>query len=96
MSLDEFKDSLSEKAPPKLNSHLEALWYDAKGDWSKAHRFVQIESDETASWVHAYLHRKEGDNANAGYWYDRAGKMMPDVSLEEEWEMIVSELLKKI
>jgi len=95
MTIDEFKTSLQEKNPPEVSSYLEALWYDAKGNWEKAHRFVQIESDENADWVHAYLHRKEGDISNAEYWYSRAGKQRPEVTLEEEWEMIAEIILKQ-
>ena len=70
-------------------SYLNALWYDAKGEWDKAHEMVQDIDDNNASWIHAYLHRKEGDTANADYWYSRAGKKRPSLSLEKEWEEIV-------
>jgi hypothetical protein len=94
MNLTEFKNSLKEKQPPaSLSPYLEALWYDAKKDWDKAHTVVQDIEDKTAAWVHAYLHRKEGDIGNADYWYSRAGRKRPAFTLEQEWDSIVSELL---
>jgi len=73
---------------------LTALWYDAKGDWNKSHKITQDINGTNAAWVHAYLHRKEGDSGNASYWYSRAGKSFSNKSLEEEWEEIVEALLK--
>jgi len=73
--------------------YLLALWYDAKGDWNKAHDCVDHLNDSTACWVHAYLHRKEGDIWNADYWYRRADKKRPACSLDEEWANIVKALL---
>ena len=94
MTLDEFKRSLADRQPPpQLQPLLKALWYDGKEDWAKSHEIAQDIPTENGSWVHAYLHRKEGDNGNARYWYTRAGKKMPSVSLREEWEEIVSSLL---
>lgn len=94
MNFDQFLKSLSSSQPPvSLSPYLEALWYDGKGDWEKAHTVVQDIDDRTAAWVHAYLHRKEGDIGNAGYWYNRAGRKRPDSPLSEEWEKIVKELL---
>ncbi len=85
-----FKASLTGNKPPEGSSvYLSALWYDAKGNWDEAHRLIQDLSDKNASWIHAYLHRKEGDNANAGYWYNQAGKKSPQLSLEKEWEEIL-------
>ena len=74
-------------APP-----LAALWWAAKGDWDAAHRIVQDESDADSAWVHAYLHRVEGDLSNAGYWYRQAGQPTAKDSLETEWERIASAL----
>ena len=89
-----FKNSLKEKHPPaSLSPYLEAMWYDAKNDWDKAHTVVQDIEDKTAAWVHAYLHRKEGDIWNADYWYNRAGKKRPDLTLNEEWEQIANAFL---
>ncbi|MDP4283237.1 MAG: hypothetical protein Q8891_02350 [Bacteroidota bacterium] len=90
MTLSSFKESLSENEPPQNCSvYLNALWHDAKGDWNKAHELIQDISDENASWIHAYLHRKEGDISNAGYWYNRAGKRKSAIPLDKEWEEIV-------
>jgi len=69
------------------------MWEDAKGNWSAAHAVAQDIEDETGSWIHAYLHRKEGDHANAGYWYRRAKKPTATDTLEEEWARIVAALL---
>ena len=89
MNLHEFKETLSENSPSKnLSDHLKALWFDAKGDWQKAHVLIQDVNDKNAAWIHAYLHRKEGDIFNADYWYSRAGKKRPEISLEKEWEQI--------
>ncbi len=94
MTLQEFKTSLSSSAPPQnISEYLKALWFDAKGDWDKAHNIVQDIHSNTGSWIHAYLHRKEGDISNADYWYSRAGKERPSVSLEKEWEEIVNALI---
>ncbi|EJF09552.1 hypothetical protein [Pontibacter sp. BAB1700] len=95
MNLHTFKASLSAPAPPsEVSVYLQALWYEAKGDWDKAHVLIQDLPDKTAAWIHAYLHRKEGDTWNADYWYSRAGRKKPNTSLQEEWESIVTELLQ--
>ena len=74
MTLEEFHKSLNSEHPPEdLTPSLAALWWDAKGDWTKAHEFAQRDEGPAGAWVHAYLHRKEGDLSNAGYWYGRAG-----------------------
>jgi hypothetical protein len=97
MNLDTFKQSLSGAQPPANASlALQALWWDAKGDWDKAHECAQAtegRDDKTGAWVHAYLHRKEGDDFNAGYWYRRAGKPAFSGALEVEWEAISRALL---
>lgn len=92
MTLAEFK-SLDE--PSRLSLPLQALWHDGRGDWNKAHELAQQAGDREGDWVHAYLHRKEGDRANAGYWYTRAGRPMAGQSLEAEWDAIVTALLAK-
>jgi hypothetical protein len=75
MNLQEFHDSLQRVDPPaELSLALAGLWWDAKGDWAKAHESAQQDKGQNGAWVHAYLHRKEGDPANAGYWYQRANK----------------------
>ena len=90
----EFKASLSGAAPAQqANAPLAALWWAAKGAWDQAHKLVQDESTADAAWVHAYLHRVEGDLGNAGYWYRQAGKPVVTGSLDAEWEAIVSALL---
>ena len=68
-----------------------ALYWDYKGDWDRAHDCVDSLSGKVAAHVHAYLHRKEGDKWNAGYWYNRAGKDFPSISLEEEWQVLWKE-----
>ena len=96
ISIEEFlglKDAGT--VPEDIPSLLQALLLDAAGDWDSAHRLAQNEPGPDGSWVHAYLHRKEGDLGNAGYWYRNAGKIMPDMSLEEEWEYIALALLRK-
>ena len=90
----EFKASFSGAAPaPELAAPLAALWWAAKGGWDAAHRIVQDEPTADAAWVHAYLHRVEGDIGNAGYWYRRASKPVAQGPLEAEWERISSALL---
>ena len=94
-TLAEFKESLNLEQPVNgLSVQLKSLWYDGKGDWHKAHAQVDHLNDRESAWVHAYLHRKEGDIWNADYWYSKARQVRPDVSLEEEWEQLVSQFLK--
>ena len=95
MDFKQFQESLSNARPPsKVSDHLRALWYDAKGDWQQSHNTIQDIDDTNAAWIHAYLHRKEGDIGNAEYWYNRAGKKRPPVSLQQEWEIIAKELIR--
>ena len=94
MSFQEFEQSLNATAPaPELSIYLQSLWYDGKGDWNKAHTVIQDVEDKTAAWIHAYLHRKEGDTGNADYWYSKAGRKRPAISLKDEWKEIVNTLL---
>jgi hypothetical protein len=95
MKLSDFEQSLEQAAPPSsLTLALQALWWDAKGDWNKAHECAQTdEGNPSCDWVHAYLHRKEGDSSNAGYWYRRAGKPIAKGTLPEEWRAIVQALV---
>ena len=93
MTLDEFKSGLQGSLPAGLSIYLQALWYDGKGDWDKSHELIQDLADKNASWIHAYLHRKEGDIWNADYWYQKAGRKRPALSLPEEWEDIAQALL---
>ena len=95
MTLDEFRATLmSSEAPADLAAPLRALWEDARGRWDAAHRIAQDVEDETGSWVHAYLHRKEGDLSNAAYWYRRARQPIANDDLDREWERIVTALLR--
>jgi hypothetical protein len=94
MNLSSFKESLLENNPPQnISVYLKALWYDAKGDWDSAHKMIQDIDDKNAAWIHAYLHRKEGNISNAEYWYRRADKKITSITLEKEWEEIVTEML---
>jgi hypothetical protein len=93
MTLDEFRATLTAAAPPSVTPALVALWHDARGNWEAAHDTAQDIEDAAGSWVHAYLHRKEGDASNAGYWYRRAGQPIATGSLDVEWERIVTALL---
>lgn len=96
MDFASFKKTLSEKTPPKNSSvYLEALWYDEKGNWNKSHELIQDLPGTTAARIHAYLHRKEGDIWNADYWYQRAGIKRPAISLQEEWDLLVAELIQR-
>jgi hypothetical protein len=92
-TLAAFEASLSGDAPPAgTAAPLEALWWEAKGDWEEAHRCAQKDESAAGAWVHAYLHRKEGDLANAGYWYRRAGRPASEGALLDEWRAIVRAL----
>jgi hypothetical protein len=94
MNLESFKESLAGASPPAgLGGAMQALWWQAKGDWHKAHRCAQAQADEQGAWAHAYLHRVEGDEMNAGGWYKRAGKTPSSAQLEAEWEEIARVLL---
>jgi hypothetical protein len=95
MTVQEFQASLANRSPPDgLRATLRALWFAGRDLWDKAHEVVQDEGGAEAAWVHAYLHRKEGDLDNAGYWYRRARRTMPSSGLDEEWVTIVATLLE--
>jgi hypothetical protein len=95
MTFDEFRKSLEGSAPPAgLTFALAGLWWDGKGDWTRAHESAQQNEGPDGSWVHAYLHRKEGDQGNAAYWYRRAVKPVCREPLEAEWLSIVQALLR--
>ena len=95
MDLAVFRASLVAAAPPQgFGAAVEALWWDAKGDWDRAHGLAQADEGGAGDWVHAYLHRKEGDPGNAGYWYRRAGKPASRAPFEEEWAAIAAALLE--
>lgn len=94
MDLAAFRASLAADAPPdSLPQALAGLWWDAKGDWDRAHECAQAQDDATGAAVHAYLHRKEGDLGNAVYWYRRAGRPVAHGALVGEWEALTAELL---
>lgn len=96
MNFDEFRQSSASAAPPEgLSVAVAALWWDAKGDWARAHETTQQDEGPDGSWVHAYLHRKEGDQDNAAYWYGRAGQPFCREPLEAEWQAIVKDLLSR-
>jgi hypothetical protein len=94
MTFEKYKQTLQQdEAPAQLDEPLQAMWYAAKGNWEKAHELAQERNDSASAWVHAYLHRKEGDILNAQYWYTRASRSVPHSTLEQEWDTIVSTLL---
>jgi hypothetical protein len=97
VKLEEFQASASRgELPAQLPGPLQALWHEARGEWREAHEIVQNDTGTPAAWVHAYLHRREGDLANAGYWYRRARRPMPSASVEldDEWRSIVLTFLE--
>jgi hypothetical protein len=96
MTLDDLEAAVRSGTPmPALAPPLvQALWHDATGNWEEAHRLAQDVQGEDGAWVHAYLHRKEGDQSNAGYWYRRAGKRHETGPLDAEWRAIASALLR--
>lgn len=94
MDLPAFKESLlNNNCPSGLSVYLQALWYEGKDNWNKAHELIQHIPDKNASWIHAYFHRKEGDILNADYWYHKAGRKRPTVTFYEEWEEIVKKFI---
>ena len=94
MDMTAFKQSIAASQPPAQASvYLKALWYDANGEWNKAHELIQDLPDKNAAWIHAYLHRKEGDQWNADYWYRNAGKKRPALTLDEEWAQLATAFL---
>lgn len=99
MSFEEFQQSIARDAAPPADASgaVQALWHDARGDWDRAHACAQDDAGRDGAWVHAYLHRKEGDIGNAGYWYARAGRKAPTatVTIETEWAEIARALLAR-
>ena len=94
MDITDFQTSVAEDKPPeKASLALQALWHAAKGDWETAHETAQNDNSVSGAWVHAYLHRVEGDLSNAGYWYSKAGRSHSSNSLREEWQEIAAALL---
>lgn len=94
MTSQDFHNSLKSDQPPAaLPPLLQALWWDAKGDWGRAHEIAQEIESRDAAWVHAYLHHKEGDASNAAYWYRQAGRPVSKAESEVEWLELVDHLL---
>lgn len=97
MTLHTFRDSVSGTAPPAgLSPALQALWHDARDEWDTAHGLVDDSTDADGCEVHGYLHRREGDNGNAAYWYRQAGRPVAHGPLDEEWQALVQRLLAHI
>lgn len=94
MTLEEFRATLSHSTVPQVDPLLQSLWFDAKGDWNSAHDLAQDVHTQNGAWMHAYLHRKEGDQSNAAYWYARASKTVCRKSLDDEWTDLVTAFLK--
>lgn len=95
LNFNEFQERLKASSPPAFwPETLQALWWDARGNWENSHNIAQDIPSTTGSWIHAYLHRKEGDDWNAGYWYGRANRPFSTLSLEKELEQIVSWVLE--
>lgn len=99
MSFEEFQRAVASgtAAPAGTSAALRALWHDGRGEWGAAHTWAQDDESRDGSWVHAYLHRKEGDEGNAGYWYARAGRRKPaaGTTLDAEWEAMARELVAR-
>ena len=97
MNMNEFIETTHRNKPPSsLPDTLQSLWWDKKGDWTRAHSIAQVIPTTQGSAIHAYLHREEGVIWNADYWYTRAGRDRPDYSLEREWQELVEELLEEL
>jgi hypothetical protein len=95
MTLQEFRNSLGRDEPSdNLSFALAGLWWDAKSDWTRAHESAQQDEGPSGAWGHAYLHRKEGDDSNAGYWYRRASRRASRTCLDSEWAEITEALLR--
>ena len=93
MDIKTFKASTKKNKPPTdISPCLEAMWYQAKGNWEEAHSLAQSEKSPAGSWVHAFLHRVEGDLGNAAYWYCLADRSVCTSRLDDEWEEIVAAL----
>ena len=95
MDFDSFKATINDDTPPQgVSAVLSSMWYQAKGDWDKAHKIDQSHKSPFGNWVHAYLHRVEGDLGNAAYWYNLAEKPVCKSSLSDEWDDIVMTLFR--
>jgi hypothetical protein len=98
MTFDEFFHStqVADRPPFNLSLALQALWYDKRNGWQQAHEFLGDGTDPESAWVHAYLHRREGDMSNARYWYDRAKQPECTSELDAEWRQIAGALLQDV
>lgn len=94
MTFEEFNATLTNSSPPSTSPLLRAMWHAARDEWDEAHRIAQDVNNRSGAWVHAYLHRQEGDLGNARYWYAQAGQPETGESLEQEWTRIVTALLE--
>ncbi len=95
MEFSAFKQSIEDGQMTRMGTSLKTLWLDGSGKWDAAHEVVAHLDDRESARIHAYLHRKEGDLWNADYWYNRAGEEMPDLSIKEEWVMLVERFLNQ-
>ena len=95
MTLEAFARSVPGSKPPALAPSLQALWWAAKDDWERAHQIAMAHQDRDCAWVHAYLHRREGDLPNARWWYNEARRPVAAGSLDDEWSAIVRALLSE-
>jgi hypothetical protein len=96
MCIETFRQSLLRDAPPaEWSRALQALWHQGKGDWHRAHQLAQEQGDAEGAWVHAHLHRAEGDAMNAGYWYRRAGRPPSAAPLDQERDEIAAARLSR-
>ena len=94
MDFEAFRRALEDDQPPEsVGPALRAMWHAARNQWERAHELVQTHDDTDSCWIHAHLHRVEGDLSNAAYWYSRAGRRMPKGDLQAEWQEIVTSLL---
>ena len=94
MDITAFKVTLGADSPPEgLSLAVQALWQVAKGDWDQAHKLAQDQDDGAGAWVHAHLHRVEGDLRNAGHWYRKANREVSEAPLPKEWDEIAAALL---
>jgi hypothetical protein len=94
MTLEAFRATLTDAEPPVVTPALRALWHAANGNWNEAHRIAQDINDRSGAWVHAHLHRAEGDLGNARYWYRQASQSEATDSLEAEWTRVTTALLE--
>jgi hypothetical protein len=94
MDLEAFRRTLEDSEPPEqIGRGLRALWHVGRDQWDRAHALIQTQDDDESCWIHAHLHRIDGDLPNAAYWYSRAGRGVPKSDLQTEWEQIVTSLL---